>query len=43
MKLELYILKSMMGSLTLQDFLPKINYLKQQNNLKNLNFHTIYK
>ena len=43
MKLKLYILKSMMGSITLQDSLPKINYLKQRNNLKNLNFHKIHK
>ena len=43
MKLKLYILKSMMGSLTLQDLLQKINYLKQRKNLKNLNFDKIYK
>ena len=43
MELELCILRSVMGSLTLQDLLPKKNYLKQRNNLKNLSFHKIYK
>ena len=43
MKLKLYILKSAMGSLTLQDLLQKINCLKQLNNLKNLSFNKIYK
>ena len=43
MELKLYILRSVMGSLTLQDLLPKINYLKQGNNLKNLSFTKIYK
>ena len=39
MKLNSYILISMMSSLTLQDLLLKINYLKQLKNLKKLNFN----
>ena len=43
MKLKSSILNGIMSSLTFDDFLLEINYLKQLKNFKNLYFNKIYK